>query len=1005
MFKLENFINKKNIKKYDAVCTKINNKYEEFKKQKSLKDKDDFSAKLQEIKTNKSLSDKDKIVDAIALAKLACEKVMNMSYYDVQLVGGLVLVDGAIAEMKTGEGKTLTCSIAVVANYALGYLTHVATANEYLAKRDQEHLEKLYDYLGIKSSHVIATMNKSQKQEAYLADVVYSTAQELGFDYLRDALIQNWSEKIQPRNFKNIKAIIDEADFILIDEARTPLIISGNAPMKEEDVYALMRNWSLMLKKMSRSPNENKFENDEYIPGDFWVDDKNKSAYLSEEGYEKLEQLAKENGILNIPNGYNEKLNALYHQSNSWILHEILNALKAQYLYIKDKDYVVHEGEVVIIDQNTGRLSEGRNWSFGLHQAIEQKENVKINPETKTLGSISIQNYFRIYAKISGMSGTVMQSAEEFEEIYNTTTVRIPTNKPMIRKDLNDKIYKSLRAKYQALIIEVKQRHEKGQPILIGTTSVAESEKISELLNKANIKHNVLNAKNNLKEAHIIAQAGQPYAVTVSTSMAGRGTDIILGGNVSSYLENITQLLEKIENRKVVLEQVKIEIEKQYPDVKQENPLQMNLTKKVENKGKKNKKINDNYLEKIHQIDYSSIEIQVNAFYENSYLVNFIPNKINDALNILNHLNVELLKIEDTIKEYSEQWKDYVKSIGGLCVLGSSRNESRRIDDQLRGRAGRQGDPGVSLFFLSMEDSWVRVFGKTAIFSKLAGGWDETMPIESPMVSKIFENAQKSIEGHAFTSRKSTFQYDTIADEGRNQFLQIRNNFLDSDFYIKNLSKDLLLKEFHILAHSDFIEFMENILKLKIEDESQLMTIILKFKPKELMKYVQEFKDYQKEHFVFDDNLLNDNLNQQYVGMINLYVENFIQEKEKYEDFWPILNYNSLKILDNHWSNHLVFIDDAQRDVGYSSLVQKNPLHEFKKLCFESFSTFVNDFKKDIILELIKLTEEKEKEENEFNASQEIQYSEIKKIDGSIQKKELQFSRDSENVLLIDKIL
>jgi preprotein translocase subunit SecA len=391
-----------------------------------------------------------------------------MSYYDVQLMGALALVDGCIAEMKTGEGKTLTCSAAVAANFVLGYSTHVATANEYLAERDHKTLEPLYSFLGITSSSSTSKTNKLNKKIAYKCSVIYSTAQEFGFDFLKDNLVYNIDEKVQPISFNKVKAIIDEADFILIDEARTPLIISGEAPVKDFETYQLIKEISQFLTKMPRIPTHNILDPDDYIPGDFWIDEKYKTVYLSDDGFENLEKLALANGLITVSDEQStlaQHLSSLYQNTNSWIIHEVLNALKAEYCYTKDKDYIIHNNEVIIIDQNTGRLSEGRTWSNGLHQAIEAKEGVTVNPETMTVGSISIQNYFRNYVKISGMSGTVMNSTEEFQDIYNTTTIQIPTNKKMIRINHHDKIYLSMKAKYLGIIEDISERNHMGQPI------------------------------------------------------------------------------------------------------------------------------------------------------------------------------------------------------------------------------------------------------------------------------------------------------------------------------------------------------------------------------------------------------------------------------------------------------------------------------------------------------------------------------------------------------------
>lgn len=775
---LTQFFNKKNLNRYKLLVEKIH----------KIADKNyinleiqNCAEKLLEIKISK-LKDKDKILHAMAIAKKAAQYVLGMSYYDVQLMGALSLVDGCISEMKTGEGKTLTCSAAVAANFVLGYKTHVATANEYLATRDLETLKPLYTILGITSGYCTSKMEKNQKRMAYDCEVLYSTAQELGFDFLRDNLVYNIKEKIQPLRFNNFKIIIDEADFILIDEARTPLIISGESPIKNKDEYQLIRNISKQLKKMEKAPNESLIEIEEMPEGDFWVDEKYKTVYLSESGYVRLEELSFKNEIIKT-----NEVSALYENHNSWIIHETLNALKAEYCYIKDKDYIVQNNEIIIIDTNTGRLSQGRSWSNGLHQAIETKELVKINPETITLGSISIQNFFRNYVKISGMSGTVMQSSQEFQEIYNTETISIPTNKEMIRKDYEDLIYLSMDSKYRGIIKDVEERHKRGQPILIGTTSVSESEIISNLLKKKEIKHHVLNAKNNFLEAQIIAQAGQPYAVTVSTSMAGRGTDIILGGNKEGLIniidENRKNLTERLSFLTLMLEQLNLE----------EN----------------NNNVND--YENSLVVNDTNIDEQISLLYENEHIKFLLNRGIVFIKNHIENIDKLLINKKSIIEKSHKGWREKVINEGGLFVLGSSRNESRRIDNQLRGRAGRQGDVGESTFYLSIEDPWVNIFGKNPIFKHLAKTLPPNDAISSPLVTKAFAKAQMSIESLHFNYRKDTFQYDSVADEGRRQFMNLRNILLLNNDKVLEILKDSLIESLMPILHEEFVDlWMKN---------------------------------------------------------------------------------------------------------------------------------------------------------------------------------------------------
>ncbi len=920
--KLTQFFNNKNINKYKNLILQIREIENKFYNniEPNL-----IAVKLKEIKES-SKSEKEKILHAIALANKASQHTLRMSYYDVQLMGALALVDGCVAEMKTGEGKTLTCSAAVAANYALGFQTHVATANEYLAKRDQETLEPLYSFLGISSNFCVSGMEKHEKKESYKSDVVYSTAQELGFDFLRDNLVYSLDMKMQPLNLYKVKAIIDEADFILIDEARTPLIISGEAPIKNLDMYLKIREIALKLEKMDRAPEENPLYIQVMPKGDFWVDEKHKTTYISESGYEKIEALSNEihiSSLENTENSVKKNISSLYQNHNLWILHEIQNALKAQYCYIKDKDYIVHDGEILIVDQNTGRISKGRSWSNGLHQAIEAKENVKINPETVTLGSISIQNYFRNYLKISGMSGTVMHSSEEFSEIYQTTTIQIPTNRPLIRKNHNDKIYLSLQAKYNAIITDVIERHKKGQPILIGTTSVSESEQISQLLSQQQIKHHVLNAKNHLLEAQIIAQAGQPYSVTVSTSMAGRGTDIILGGNKEALLSILSSQQERITERKAFFQMIidQIQSEMLENDHVDESEL-------VENQD--------------DHIDPNELEELIHQLYEPQFITELLNRGNKFTLHFLNIIDRSIEKQRAIVESSHTKWREHVLNVGGLYVLGSSRNESRRIDDQLRGRSGRQGDPGESCFYLSIEDPWVNVFGKNPIFNRMAKTLPPNEVISSPLVNKAFEKAQSAIESFHFGVRKDTFQYDSISDEGRRTFLKLRNLFLTDNETIKEMFigslKDFLMP----ISESNFYLYIEelNVLHKEFNTHRDMTSELLSYdieKIKELINNYYSTMDFHKKEY-----------DSQSVSIIENFVVT-IFESEKDENFWSELNNECLRLLDKKWTDHLVFLDDARNDVGFSAMIQKNPLYEFKKICFDSFSSLISEFRQNII--------------------------------------------------------
>lgn len=910
---LKSFLNRSNLSKYEALTKEINVAFEKINNLVEF----DFSKQLNDLKDNNSLSKKQKIIQSIAIAKKAAKEVLGMPYYDVQIMGALALIDGCMAEMKTGEGKTLTCSAAVVANYVLGFSTHVATANDYLAQRDLETLAPLYNHLKLSNAFSIANMDKNQKRIAYQSVVLYSTAQEFGFDYLRDNLIYDLNEKIQPANFVTVKAIIDEADFILIDEARTPLIISGEAPVRENVVYQLLHDVALKLQKMEKEPSTNKFELEEFVPGDYWVDEKYKNVHLSESGYTHLEALAAEHGLLITHK--NEKA-SLYHSENSWIINELLNALKAQLLYIQDKDYIVQDGQIVIIDQNTGRLSHGRTWSYGLHQAIEAKEKITINPESMTLGSISIQNYFRVYAQISGMSGTIMESSDEFEDIYQCNTIRIPTNKIMVRRDHQDKIYLNVDAKYNSLIEDILERHTRAQPILIGTTSVAESEIISNLLQKNKIEHHVLNAKNNALEAQIIAQAGQPYSVTVATSMAGRGTDIILGGNREILKHSLTTQLQQVDNRL------------------EEAGSLMQILHDLEDFTVQISPLTELETTKPDLFQTGKNQEMINKYLDPEYLFNSIRDNYEIVWNDLFHLQQIIIKQMSILDNLWSHWREQVLESGGLCVIGSSRNESRRIDDQLRGRAGRQGDVGESVFYLSTQDSWVSMFGKNPIFSHLARTMPADQVISAPAITNAFAKIQRKIEAVHSESRKNTYQYDSIADEGRKQFLKLRQSLLENPIKIKHIVADQLSHTLSTAITEDFLNYYEDEKHLKTTGLETVEHIL----SQSLNALCEQYVTFLANHSYGN----NHKISSQYEQLLHDYIEKQLANKE--EVVWQQLNHTSLVYIDKLWTDHLIFIDEAQQNVGFRAIAQKNPLYEYKKLCFDSFSSMLDEFRSKV---------------------------------------------------------
>ena len=670
--------NERELKKLKPIVEKINSLEPVYEK-KSQEEMKEFTYKwLDEFTKNDYPADKrekilnDILPDTFAIVREAAKRTLNMRHFDVQLMGGIVLHQGKIAEMKTGEGKTLVATLAAYLNALVGKGVHIVTVNDYLAKRDAEWMGKIYNYLGMDVGVIVSDMDDSERKKAYNSHIIYGTNNEFGFDYLRDNMKFDLKDYVQRDLYY---AIVDEVDSILIDEARTPLIISG--PVDETtDIYKKVNNVVKFLKK------------DE----DFEIDEKSNTVTITDEGIAKLEKL------LHTPN--------LYDPRNVELLHFIHNALRAHHLFKKDVDYVVKDGQVIIVDEFTGRLMPGRRYSDGLHQALEAKEGVKIEKENQTLASITFQNYFRMYYKLAGMTGTADTEAVEFKKIYDLDVVVIPTNKPMIRKDYNDVIYKTEKEKFNAVIEEIVECHKKGQPVLVGTISIEKSEILSKMLKKRKIPHNVLNAKHHEDEAYIIAQAGRKGAVTIATNMAGRGVDIILGGNPEMMLK---------------YEIVKL--------------------------GK-----------------------------------NYTPEEAEKRL--------------EELKKQCEKEKEEVLKLGGLHIIGTERHESRRIDNQLRGRAGRQGDPGSSRFYVSLEDDLMRIFGGeriSNIMDKL--GIDEGEPIENKLITKSIENAQKKVESHNFEIRKQLLEYDDVMNKQRETIYSLRKEILKGE-NVKELMQDYIHEYF-----------------------------------------------------------------------------------------------------------------------------------------------------------------------------------------------------------------
>ena len=790
----------------------------------------------------------DILTEAFAVMREASKRVLGMRHFDVQLIGGIILHQGRIAEMKTGEGKTLVATLPAYLNALSGNGVHVVTVNDYLATRDSEWMGKVYKFLGLTVGLVISGMRPEEKQKAYGADITYGTNNEFGFDYLRDNMVIYKNQAVQRGlNF----AIVDEIDSILIDEARTPLIISGKAAASSE-MYKKANDFvkrltpKVIIEEDVKDIDQAE-DNEKY---DYIVDLKAKSASLTAKGIDKAEK------SFNVDN--------LDDLDNSDLVHHINQALRAHGIMKRDIDYIVKDGEVLIVDEFTGRIMYGRRYNNGLHQAIEAKEGVRIADESRTLATITFQNYFRMYSKLSGMTGTAMTEEAEFQEIYKLDVITIPTNKPMIRNDLNDVIYKNEKAKFNAIVEEIKKSHEKGQPVLVGTISIENSEKISSVLKKEGIPHQVLNAKFHEKEASIIAQAGKYGAVTISTNMAGRGTDIILGGN-SEFL------------------------------AKQEM---------------KRKGYSDELIE------------QANAYNETD------NGEVLEARKLFRELEK---KFDEEIKEEKEK----VIEAGGLKIIGTERHESRRIDNQLRGRSGRQGDVGESKFFIGLDDNLMKIFGGdviTNIYDKI--GADEDMPIEAKMLSNAVENAQKRVEGRNFSIRKNVLQYDDVMNTQREIIYGQRRDVLDG----KNL-KESILKMIEPVA----TEVVSNFFRTdeKISKEALAQEIKNNFGISEI------------------EALKEENLNQ--ANVISEIVE---KSKQKYEEKEQELGEQEirelervvmLKVVDQKWMDHIDAMDDLKEGIGLRAYGQKDPVAQYRIEGFDMFDAMVAEIQKDVVKILLNI--------------------------------------------------
>ena len=793
---------------------------------------DEFKSRLQKGETLDDI-----LPEAFATVREASKRVLGMRHFDVQLIGGIILHQGRIAEMKTGEGKTLVATLPVYLNALTGKGVHVVTVNDYLAKRDSEWMGKLYKFLGLTVGLVISGMTPKQKKEAYAADITYGTNNEYGFDYLRDNMVIRKEEMVQRElNY----AIVDEIDSILIDEARTPLIISGTAA-ESSDLYSKADDFVKRLKAKTIIEEDTKDldqaeDNEKY---DYVIDLKAKSATLTEKGTKKAEEYFKLENLNDI--------------ENSDIVHYINKALHAHGIMKKDIDYIVKDGEVLIVDEFTGRIMYGRRYSDGLHQAIEAKEHVKIANESKTLATITFQNYFRMYNKLSGMTGTAMTEEAEFREIYNLDVISIPTNKPMIRQDLNDIIYKNEKAKFRAVVEDIRKSHEKGQPVLVGTVSIENSEKLSNILKREGIKHEVLNAKYHEKEAEIIAQAGKYGAVTIATNMAGRGTDIMLGGN--------SEFLAKQEMRK------------------------------------------QGYSDELIE--------QANAHNETE--------------------DEEILKARETFNKYQNKFEEEIKeekekvlAAGGLKIIGTERHESRRIDNQLRGRSGRQGDPGESRFYIALDDDLMKIFGGdmiTSVYNTLKA--DENMPIEMGLLSKTVENAQKRVEGQHFSIRKHVLQYDDVMNTQREIIYSQRREVLDGKDLKEKIQK---------MMHSVIEEII-----LTHETEEGLDKEGVKTEVKAILD--------------IELNEVNDNTQELIEELYNKVIENYTaKEKEIGEQTLRELErVVMLKVVDQKWMDHIDAMDELKDGIGLRAYGQKDPVALYKLEGFDMFEQMTNDIKIDVV--------------------------------------------------------
>lgn len=798
--------------------------------------------------------------EAFAVVREASFRVLGMRHFDVQLIGGMVLNDNKIAEMRTGEGKTLTATLAVYLNALPGKGAHVVTVNDYLASRDAAWMGKVYNFLGMTVGTILSNQPNDQKKAAYAADITYGTNNEFGFDYLRDNMEYDTEARRQRGLFF---AIVDEVDSILIDEARTPLIISGPAE-GGTDIYVAI----------DKIPDQLVRQKEEKGEGDYWVDEKQHSVQLSESGHEKVEKIMVEMGLL--PEGQ-----SLYSPQNIMLLHYLNAALRAHTLFVRDQHYVVQNGEVIIVDEFTGRLMKGRRWSDGLHQAVEAKEGVKIQQENQTFASITFQNYFRMYEKLSGMTGTADTEAYEFQEIYGLETVVIPTHRMMIRDDQQDKVYRTAKEKYKAIVDDVKECYGRGQPVLVGTTSIENSELISQMLDKEGIPHNVLNAKQHEKEAQIVLEAGRPGMVTIATNMAGRGTDIVLGGGISKALESID-----------------------------EDPSLSDEEKTAK---------------------------------------------------------------KDAIKAEWQKDHDKVVELGGLRIIGSERHESRRIDNQLRGRSGRQGDPGESRFYLSLEDDLMRLFNTQLVARVMAKGMPEGEPIESKSVSKGVRNAQKAVESRNFEIRKNVLKYDDVMNKQRTVIYAERQAVLKGEDIHEDIEmfiSDTVASYVHGANRGSD--------KPKDWDWAGMVGAI-----KELFPTTVTEDDARKAA----EGLKGDKAAE---AVKKLFVDDALNQYDQFEDRLGEEGLRTLErrvvlaVLDRKWREHLYEMDYLKDGIGLRGMGQRDPLVEYQREGYQMYNSMIEAIKEESVqllfhidLDSVAQTEDHEDIQQDVRDDQAVDQAEV----------------------------